>query len=612
MESTRLLLSVSMVVGALAYVAGCAAASSPVFWQEAEQYATAPETSVGRTVDPREPASDGKVLYSCLGKAGNVVTYDLTLPTDIPDAQILVRYARLHWRDTMKPGKIKVEVKGAGEPIKAELTFDNTGGWGRKQRHYALAAARLGDLKAGKLALKLTVTKEADQNTDGFFIVPGSVKVDAKELSRLARLQVTSHGYMGLLANSTVTRQIGGARLSVAARSFVGDPGPVKAFVTDISDFRSVRLQKRELKPAGEPRKESGGASIFEFAWPDLLDGDYKLEVTCDQPKTSIRTDLVLVGQLMAALADEIGGIEGFAKSFATSDSPHRAICLADLQHAVAYLKDGHKKLSESTPDRGAFKEGLAEHEGITQAEAVVASIRTALAQTQETIKRLKAGRHPYEGRTGEFRRAYRSAKDKELVAYRVLVPDNYSKGEKVPFIYMLHGGGGDENYWPELEGGILLKMLNEAGYLAVMPAWHSRRRPRDVDVPQLLELAMKEYGRIDPDRVYCTGISMGGFGTYWLTTTYPEKFAAACCVSGTGSPDLAAKLKNVPLLILQGGADTVVPARGAKAVAAKMKELGQTVEIHVFPTHGHNYFPEQYMKLTLEFFGTHKRAKAE
>lgn len=606
MESTRLLLLLSMLVGTLAYVAGCATADSPVFWHEAEKYATAPAPRLGKTVDDRAPASGGKVLYTCLGQPGNVVTYNLKLPTDIPDATMLMRYARLHWRDTMVPGEILVELEGAGEPVKAKLTFDNTGGWGRKQQHYGFAAARLGDLKAGKLSVKLTVTKEADQNTDGFFIVPGGVSITAKELARLVRLQITSHGYMGMLSNSTVIRQTGGARLSVAARNFAGDPGQVKATVTDGAG------KKTKLRPVSpDAAADESGAVVLEFVWPELPDGDYSLQVACAAPKAAIRTDLVLAGQLMASLTDQIGAIEKFAKSFATSDSPHVKQCLADLEHAVEYLKDGHKKLNLSAPERSAWEEGLAEHEGITNAEPVVASLRKALAQTQETVNRLKAGKDPYSGRTGEFRRAFRSDKDNVLVPYRVLVPDNYfTTRDKAPFILMLHGGGGDENYWPEMEGGILLKMLNKAGYLAVMPAWHSRRRPKEVDVPQLLKLALKEYDRIDPDRVYCTGISMGGFGTYWLTTTYPEKFAAGCCVSGTGSPDLAAKLKNVPLLILQGGSDTVVPPKGAKAVAAKLKELGQTVEIHVFPTHGHNYFPEQYMKLTLDFFDKHRRAK--
>lgn len=595
-------LAVSAV--ALACAVGCQAAASPVFWREAEVYTTAPRPAEDRTVDARDPASGGQVLYSCMREVGNVVTYELTLPSDIPDAQILLRYARLHWRETMTPGTVEVEVKGAGKPARATLTCDNTGGWGREQHQYALASARLGDLKGGKATLTLTVTKEADQNVDGFFLAPGNVKIDAKELSRLARLQITSDGYVGLLANSTVIHQTGGAKLRVAARAFVGEPGGVRVVIAGAAGKRI------ELTPAQKTAKDDHGAAIFEFAWPELSDGDYALTIICDRPKTAVKTSATLIGQLEAALAKEVAGIDAFARSFAASDSPYRATCLADLQHAAEYLKDSQSRLNESTSDRGALEQGLAEREGITNAGPVVSSIRRALVQTLETVDRLKAGRDPYEGRTGEFRRAYRSAKDGALIPYRVLVPDNYWKASKVPLIYMLHGGGGDENEWPELADGLLMRMLNEAGYVAVMPKWHSRQRPAEVDVPQLLHLAMKEYARIDPDRVYCTGLSMGGFGTYWLATTYPEKFAAVCCVSGTGDVSLAPKLKNVPLLILQGGADEVVPPDGAKAVAARMNELGQTVELHIFPTYGHNYHSEQYMRLTLEFFGKHHRAR--
>jgi dipeptidyl aminopeptidase/acylaminoacyl peptidase len=187
-------------------------------------------------------------------------------------------------------------------------------------------------------------------------------------------------------------------------------------------------------------------------------------------------------------------------------------------------------------------------------------------------------------------------------------VPASYWTTPKVPFLLMLHGGGGDENTWPELADGALLKALDEAGYLVVMPKWHSHNRPAEVDIPQLLDLAMQAYPRIDPDRVYSTGLSMGGFGTYWLAATYPEKLAAVCCVSGTGDPDLAPNLKHVPLLILQGEADEVVPPDGARAVAAKMQELGETVELHVFPNVGHDYRIDPYLRLTLDFFAKHRR----
>ncbi|NLF29958.1 MAG: prolyl oligopeptidase family serine peptidase [Planctomycetes bacterium] len=595
------------VAGTVALLAGCSTAA-PLLWHEAESYTAAPPSALDKTVDDRVPASGGQVLYSVMGKEGNTITYDLDLPADIPDAVIHVRYARLHWRETMTPGIMAVEVAGAGEPRKAELAFDNTGGWGTRQQHFGLASAALGDLKAGPVRLTLTVVKDADQNTDGFFLAPAGVAIDAKELSRLARVQITSDGYLGLLANSMVTRQTGGARLCVAARSFTGTPGEVEAAVITKSGGRRMELRQVQSSAAG-----TDGTVVVEFAWPEVPDGDCTLEIACDAPKTAVTADLVLAGQLIAAMEEDLGAIEQYVSGLAASDNPYRGVCLADLEHAVEYLKAGQKSLTESAPARTAWQEGLAEHEGrILDGRMAVTSIRHALAQTQETIRRLKAGEHPYEGRTGEMRRAYRSASDNALIPYRVLIPEAYWTTDKVPFVYMLHGGGGDENYWPEMADGLLLEMLNRAGYVAVMPKWHSRNRPSDVDVPQLLELTMKEYPRIDADRVYCTGISMGGFGTYTLTTARPGTFAAACCVSGTGDADRADRLKNVPLLILQGGSDGVVPPAGAERVAARMKELGQTVEIHVFPTHGHAYYPEQYMKLTLDFFGRHRRTAGQ
>jgi predicted peptidase len=173
-----------------------------------------------------------------------------------------------------------------------------------------------------------------------------------------------------------------------------------------------------------------------------------------------------------------------------------------------------------------------------------------------------------------------------------------------VPFIYMLHGGGGDENSFPDMDGGKILEVLNQRGYLAVCPRWNSR------DLLQLLQLTLKEYPKVDPNRVYCTGLSMGGFGTYTLATEHPEFFAAVCCVSGTGDPARAEKLKNVPLQIFQGAEDPVAAPAGAQKVAARMKELGYAVDFRLFPKYGHDYHADEYLNLSLGFFGKHTRKR--
>jgi len=573
--------------------------SGPVFvlWHEAEDYATARQDGE-KVLDARLPASGGKILYSqTMNHKGDVVTFKLDLPQDIAQARIIFRYARLHWRDSMTPAIFEVTVAGRGKSSKRKVSFDNTGGWGRKAGDYGLASADFGPLKRGPLTLKMTTLKDGDINLDGFFISDGSFKVTDKELSRLVLLQIASDGYCGLLSNSTVLRQGGDNRLAVAARSFAERVGKIDA-----------TLKSGDKTIALKPVAERASGAVRQFALPQVPDGQYALKLASTEPKCEVAVQVILAGQLMASLEDDIGALETFTRTLAGSRKPNAVRCLADMQHMVEYLKVGEKKLTQSTADAAsAWKEGLAEHEGLTKAEPV-AAIRQALAQAKETMRRLKAGQDPYQGRIGDIRRAYHSTADEgAAVPYRVFVPDSYTKAEKVPFIYMLHGGGGDENYWPEMQGGVLLEMLNKAGYLAVMPKWHSRRSPKG-NIKQLLELVLKEYPKIDRDRVYCTGISMGGFGTYSLATAHPEYFAAVCCVSGTGNVAKAERLKSVPLLILQGGSDGVVPPAGAKKVAARMKELGQTVELHIFPTYGHAYYPKEYLPLTLKFFGRFTR----
>jgi poly(3-hydroxybutyrate) depolymerase len=603
--------SAMAVVGivTLAAAASCSMAAGPrfVLWHEAESFASARE-DVEKQVDARPSASGGKLLYSqTLNRPGSQVTYSLTLPQDVANGKIVFRYARLHWREGMVPAVLEVDATGGGQSIKREVSFDNTGGWGQKATDYGLAAAELGGLKKGPLTLTLSHMKDSDLNLDGFFLLDSDMEITAEELSRLVRLSVTSDGYCGLLSRSTVMRQGEGGRVAIAVRSFGGPVGEVG--VTLKTADTTI-----ELKPADDqPASEDPRSAVRLFALPPMDDGTYRMTIACETPASSIACETILAGHLLATLDKEIAGIEKFTQEMAESRGGRSPGHLPDMQHMVEYLKAGHKKLTESAASTAeAWKAGLAEHEGLTEAEPV-AALRQALAQARETVRRLKAGEDPYQGRTGDLRRAYRSEADNELVPYRVFLPDQYWTRDKSPMVYMLHGGGGNENYWPEMAGGKLLAMLNEAGYVAVMPKWHARNRPAG-DVKQLLDLALAEYGRVDRDRVYLTGISMGGFGTYALATEHPEYFAAICCVSGSarggeeGRPAGVERLKSVPTMIIHGGADGVVPVEGARKLEAAMKELGMTVELHVFETHGHAYYTDQYLPLTLKFFNRFTR----
>jgi dienelactone hydrolase len=571
-------------------------------WIEGEDFRTAPE-GLEMAVALKAPASGGKVLYGeCLQRKGNAVTYEFDLPTDVKDARIIFRYARLDWRNTMKSGPVELALSGPGGQVRKELAFADTKGWGMLAKEYKLLPMELGDLKKGKHALKLTsLAQDDDVTIDGFFVAAKEFKITEEGLNQCCRIRIASDGYIGLARPAVAVRQDVEPGIRVAVRSFAGKTQRELAWI----------LAKAPGAPKGEDtiqKTSDEDLTLQPMRFSDMEDGAYRLTVSCKNPPCRLDAELFLCGRLLATLPGRLQAVKGFTADLGIPSKDQRA--LPDLEHIVEYLEGNGKKFGGgNAADGSAYKEGMAALEGVQNPGALIGDVRRALGQAETMIANLKAGKDAYDGMAGDLRRAYRSAADGSMVPYRVFVPDAYAKADKVPLIYMLHGGGGDEDYWPDVEGGKILKVLNKRGYVAVCPRWNSRGRPWG-DVLQLLERSLKEYPKIDPDRVYCTGLSMGGFGTYNLATEHPELFAAVCCVSGTGDPAKAEKLKNVPLLILQGGADRVVPQAGAEKVAARLKELGYVVNLNIFPKYGHDYRAEEYLNLSIDFFQKYTRKK--
>ncbi|MGO8705087.1 MAG: prolyl oligopeptidase family serine peptidase [Candidatus Brocadiia bacterium] len=603
------LAAVAVANGAIVLMslAGAAFAAEPpaaqtVIWHEAEDGVQAPD-SLGPCVASRDMASGGAFLMggSALHKKGAVASYELEVPQAIEGAQMIFRYARLHWRRTMVPAHIGVEITSGGETLKGVAEFGDTGGWGYKPSDWKLSAVKLGSLKAGKCKVKLTgLGDDNDVVTDGFFIASAGFKITAAELA-LNVVAITSDGYIGLQSATTVN-QDADRTLRVAARSFSKEP---RVMVAMGKTAESAAPLKAAAAEAGED-----GATLAKFELPpNLADGKYVVVATGQRPKCRIVVPVIAAGQFLGSLDEAMQSLEAFTAGLAKSSKPDDVRCLADFQHLVEYLKANRERLLKAaSAPVDVYKQGLAAEEGVPNPAPLVEDMQRALAQARETMRRLKAGEDPYAGRVGDLRRAWRSAASGELRIYRVEVPSGYEKAEKVPFILMLHGGGQDENYFPTLDRGKLLEMLDRRDYLMACPKYVGNSPNFVADTVQLIELLRKEYPKIDPARIYCTGLSMGGFGTYTMATSHPELFAAICCVSGTGRPDRAEMLKTVPLLILQGGMDEVVPPAGAERVAARMKELGETVQLKISPFYGHDYHGEEYLKLTLDFFDKYSK----
>jgi predicted peptidase len=112
---------------------------------------------------------------------------------------------------------------------------------------------------------------------------------------------------------------------------------------------------------------------------------------------------------------------------------------------------------------------------------------------------------------------------------------------------------------------------------------------------------------RIDTDRIYLTGLSMGGFGTWEWATKYPDQFAAIAPVCGGGDLMFADRLTKIPIWAFHGEADPVVPVNRNTDMVKAINEKGGSARMTIYPGVGHGswvnaYNDEELFKWFLQF----------
>ncbi|MEM8713577.1 MAG: GDSL-type esterase/lipase family protein, partial [Planctomycetota bacterium] len=183
-------------------------------------------------------------------------------------------------------------------------------------------------------------------------------------------------------------------------------------------------------------------------------------------------------------------------------------------------------------------------------------------------------------------------------IPYRLLAPSRIEEGKRYPVILFLHGAGerGDDNelqlkHFPErmvtrerMESFpcFLIAPQCPAGGRWTTDGWgskNSQRLPSEMTPPmaaavQALLDVCATYP-IDLDRVYLTGLSMGGYGTFELATRFPDWFAAVAAVCGGGDEKSADRLVGLPLSIWHGDRDDAVPVERSRAMMEALKAMG-------------------------------------
>lgn len=200
---------------------------------------------------------------------------------------------------------------------------------------------------------------------------------------------------------------------------------------------------------------------------------------------------------------------------------------------------------------------------------------------------------------------------------YHLYLPQDYNESAKeYPLILFLHGAGerGDskEDLGRVLTQGLpqYIKNHPDFPFIVVMPQCPTNSYwPIQVEnLKVLLDSVIKEL-RVDEDQVYLTGLSMGGYGTWYLSYSYPERFAAIAPICGAGIPSCAQRLAKMPIWVFHGGKDPVVPVFESEFLVNRLREAGNDVKFTVYPEEGHGSWVPAYNTDELyTWFLSHRR----
>ena len=185
---------------------------------------------------------------------------------------------------------------------------------------------------------------------------------------------------------------------------------------------------------------------------------------------------------------------------------------------------------------------------------------------------------------------------------YLLFLPNEYETSEqKWPLVLFLHGAGerGDNPEVLKVHGPTKLAAAGKQfPFILVAPQcpkndWWSAKTE---DLAALVDHIAQTY-RVDTSRLYVTGLSMGGFGTWSLITQYPDKFAAAAPICGGGDDVLARfRLRTMPVWVFHGAKDLIVPLQKSEQMVNTLKQIGNpNVKFTVYPDAGHDSWTETY-----------------
>ncbi len=114
-----------------------------------------------------------------------------------------------------------------------------------------------------------------------------------------------------------------------------------------------------------------------------------------------------------------------------------------------------------------------------------------------------------------------------------------------------------------------------------------------------MLDATKRDYN-VDTTRLYLTGLSQGGYGTWAIGARHPDLFAAIAPICGGGNTSDAAAYKNLPVWAFHGDADPVVPPKNSQEMVDAVKAAGGDAKLTLYPGVGHDSWDKAYREAGL------------
>lgn len=177
---------------------------------------------------------------------------------------------------------------------------------------------------------------------------------------------------------------------------------------------------------------------------------------------------------------------------------------------------------------------------------------------------------------------------------YLAYLPSGYQEsiGKEWPLIIYLHGSSCKGNNLERVKKygpPFYLDRGMQVDAIVISPQCPSNRNWVYGDWFESFYREILDKYRVDPSRVYLTGMSLGGFGTWSLASRYPQYFAAIMPLCGGGRPDMAETVKDLPTWVFHGEKDRKVRLTRSTEMVNAMQELGSRPKFSVLKGEGHD-----------------------